>query len=204
MALTKTDILNKALTLVGAAPITNIDDDTENARVLSRVYDSALRGILSECKWNFATKRALLTVISTSLTASTLAWYDTNTSESYVYQKPNDIIRIFGTNSSTALYREEGEYIISDTSGLGIRYVYYLDSPGKYSFSFIEALIDKVAYEIAFVIVNSGSLAEKYLNKYENISLSKAMSQNSQIGTQQEIRDEAWTDAKYYNTQPEA
>jgi len=67
MAITKTLIINKALTEIGAQPITNIDDDTNNARIINRVYEIALRGILEECNWNFARKRALL-----SLSADTL------------------------------------------------------------------------------------------------------------------------------------
>ena len=80
------------------------------------MYESSLRSILSECKWNFATKRVLLTVVT-----DTMAWYDQG--ETLVYQKPSDVIRIFGDNSDGSIWREEGDLIISDTSGLGIRYV---------------------------------------------------------------------------------
>jgi len=190
MALSKTDILNKALTLVGASLIINIDDSTNNARVLSRVYEASLRGILSECKWNFATKRALLT-----LTTDELAWYDRT--ETYVYNKPTDVIRIYGTNYTPARWREEGDYIVSNTAGLGIRYVYYLDNPAKYPAYFTETFIDKLCGDIAYAIVNSQSLGEKFKTFYESVSLSKAMAANSQTGIQQEVRDDAWELAKY-------
>lgn len=193
MALSKTDILNKSLTLVGANPVTSIDDSTNNARVLSRVYEAALRGILAECKWNFATKRANLSVLT-----DTLDWYDTG--ETIVYQKPTDMIRIFGVSSSTADWREEGDYIISDTSSLGVRYVYYLDTPSKYPSYFIEAFIDKLCSDIAYAIVNSAALGEKFKTLYEKVSLPKAMSFNSQTGIQQTIRDDAWELAKYNDT----
>lgn len=197
MAVTKTSILNRALTLVGAFPITDIDDDTNNARVASRVYELSLRSILSECKWNFATKRENLTV-----SADTLDWYDTG--ETIVYTKPTDVIRIFGVSDSAAKWREEGDYIVSDTSSLGIRYVYYLDTPTKYSPPFIEAFIDKLCSDIAYTIVNSQSLGEKYKNLYETVSLPKAMAANSQVGTQQTLQDDAWELAKYQNTQANA
>ncbi len=101
MAITKTDILNKALTLIGAAPIINIDDDSNNARILNRVYETALRSVLSEAKWNFATKRSLLSVVT-----DVPEWYDTG--ETKVYQKPSDMIRIYGMSVSDAAWREEG------------------------------------------------------------------------------------------------
>jgi len=197
MAITKTSIINKALTLVGAAPVTSIDDDTNNARVLSRVYEIALRSILSESKWNFATTRANLSLLSV-----TLPWYDTG--ENIVYQKPADMIRIFSVNSPTAVWREEGDYIISDTSSLGVRYVYYLDNPSKYPGYFVDAFVDKLASDIAYQIVNSATLGEKYLLKYEQVSLPKACSSDAQSGVQQTLTDDAWELAKWANGQPTA
>lgn len=192
MAITKTELVNKALTLVGANPIVSIDDDTNNARIVSRVYETALRSVLSECKWNFATKRALLSELT-----DTLAWYDTG--ETYVYQKPTDMIRIFGVHEDGVAWREEGDYIISDTADLGVRYVYYLDSPAKYSSSFCDALVDRLCSDIAYMIVNSSTLGDKYKQIYETVSLPKARSDNSQTGVQQTMKDDAWELSKYSN-----
>ena len=36
MSISKTDIVNKALTLIGANPVTSIDDNTNNARIANR------------------------------------------------------------------------------------------------------------------------------------------------------------------------
>lgn len=197
MAVSKTDILNKALTLVGASPVINIDDETNNARILSRVYEIALRSILSECKWNFATKRANLSILT-----DTLDWYDT--SETIVYQKPNDMIRIYGTSSIGAQWREEGDYIISDTGDLGLRYVYFLDTPSKYPGYFIDAFVDKLSSDIAYAIVNSQSLGEKFYKLYEGVSLPKATAANSQTGIQQTLQDDSWELSKYHNGQVDA
>lgn len=197
MSLSKTDIINKSLTLVGAAPIINIDDDTNNARIINRVYESALRSILSECKWNFATKRILLTV-----SADVLNWYDTG--ENVIYIRPTDVIKIFGVNSPTARWREEGDYIISDTSGLGIRYVYFLETTSKYTSEFTNAFIDRLASDVSYAIVNSSTLGEKYKSLYESVSLPKAMSSNSQSGYQQTLKDDSWELAKFTNISPDA
>ena len=194
MAITKTEILNKALTLIGAAPVTNIDDDTNNARVLNRVYETALRSILSEAKWNFATKRTTLSVVT-----DVPSWYDVG--ETYVYQKPIDMIRIYGANDNYATWREEGDLIFSDTSALGLRYVYYLDDPTKYPSYFIDAFIDRLCADIGYMIVNSATLAEKYKQLYESVSLPKAQAANAQTGVQQVLQDDAWELSKYNDTQ---
>ena len=189
MATSRTELVNKALTLVGANPIVNIDDDTNNARIVNRVYEISLKSILSECQWNFATKRKLLSSVSV-----TLEWYDTG--EVYVYQKPNLCVRIFGTSSPTATWREEGDYIISDTSGLGVRYVFYHNEPSKYPAFFTEAFIDKLCSDIAFMILNSKSTAESFLEKFEKVSLTKALAENAQTGTPVYQKDDAWLNAK--------
>jgi hypothetical protein len=190
MATSKTELINKALTQVGAAPITNIDDDSNNARIINRVYETSLRSILSECKWNFATVRAIL-----SVSADTMAWNDVG--ENIVYVRPSDIVRIFGTNDDSARWREEGDYIISDTTGLGIRYVKFLDTPSKYPSSFIDAFVDRLSADVAYIIVNSTTLGSSYKEMYETVSLPRAMAENSQTGVQQYLRDDAWELAKY-------
>ena len=192
MAISKTELVNRSLTLVGANPITSIDDDTRPANIVNRVYEIALRSILSECKWNFATKRNLLAEVDTDLD-----WYYTN--ETYIYQRPIDCIRIFDTNDQYATWRLEGNYIISDTQGLGIAYVYYLDDPSKYTSTFIDALCDKLCSDIAYMIVNSTTKAESFLEKYEKVSLPKARAENAQVGTQQLPLDDAWILSKYDN-----
>lgn len=189
MAISKTELCNKALTLVGANPIVNIDQDTENARVLNRVYELALRSILSECRWNFATRRKLL-----AQSAETLEWYHPN--EAYIYVKPADCIRIFGTNNEDAEWREEGDLIISDRSGLGVKYVIYLDDPYRYPASFIEAFVDKLCSDIAYTIVNSATLGSMFFKKYQEESLPKATAENAQTGVNQFLRDDAWERSK--------
>lgn len=185
MAISKTELINKALTLVGSEPITNITDDTQSARVINRVYEISLRAILSECKWNFATRRKLLVQ-----SADALDWY--HTGETYLYSRPNNVVRIFGTNDDDAQWREEGDYIISDTYGLGISYVVYLDDPNKYTPAFIDAFVDKLCSDIAYMIVNSSTLGDTFIKKYEGISLPKARSENAQTGIQQYVKDNAW------------
>ena len=189
MATSKTDICNKALTLIGAAPIVNLTDDSTNAQAINRVYEMSLRSILSETPWVFALRRELL-----AQSADTLAWYDTGNTIMYV--KPNQMIRPFRSNSRKATWTEHGEYIVSDTTGLGLEFVYYHDVPSKYSSSFVEAFVDKLASDLAFIILNSKTIAQSSLEKYEQVSLAKALAENSQVGTPKVMEDDAWDLAK--------
>lgn len=196
MAVSKTSLCNKALTLCGAAPITNITDDTESARTLSRVYEISRRAILSECRWTFATTRS---TISTS--ADEMPWYHDN--ENYVYVRPSDAVRIFETNDRYATWREEGDYIISDSQLTGLKYVYDHDDPSKYPALFVDAFIDKLCSDISFMIINSATKAEAFLKKYQTVSLPCAMSANAQTGTHQDPTDDAWLNSKFSNGRPD-
>lgn len=189
MSISKTEICNKALTLVGANPIVSLTDDTQNARILNRVYELSLKSILSEAPWVFALKRTLL-----ATSADSLEWYDDD--DNYVYVKPNDLIRAFRANDRDAIWKQFGEYIFSDTADLGLEYTYYLDQPTKYSTSFVEAFIDKLCSDIAFMVLNSKTVAETYLEKYEKVTLSKALAENAQIGTPIEMKDDYWEKSK--------
>jgi len=189
MAISRTEIVNKALTLVGANPIVSIDDDQQNARVVNRVYELSLRSILSEAPWRFALRRVLL-----AQTTDEPEWYDTG--EVYVYQQPNECIRIFRASDRKAVWKPLGETIVSDTNGLGVEYVYYLNTPSKYTSSFVEAFVDKLCADIAFMILNSRTVAQGFLEKYEEVSLAKAMAENAQVGTPEYMQDDAWELAK--------
>ena len=192
MANTQTSIINKALVLVGAATVVSIDDGTPNANALGNVYEIALQSILSECKWNFATQRSSL-----SLAVSDTAFLYPN--EKFVYDIPSNVIRIFDVSPMFTYWREENGQIISDTANLGILYVYYDDNPAHYPSYFLDAFIDKLCSDIAYVIINNATIAAAFSQKYETVSLSKAISANSQTGMQQNMLDNAWTDSKFHD-----
>jgi hypothetical protein len=124
--------------------------------------------------------------------------------EAYVYVRPTSALRIFEVSDKYAKWREEGDYIVSDTASLGITYAWDCDDPAKYPPKFLDAFIDKLCADICFAILNSVPKAEAFMAKYEKISLPKAMAENGQTGTQQQVRDDAWELAKYHNENPEA
>ena len=197
MANSQTQIINKALVLCGATTIININDGTPNSLALQNVYEMSLQSILSECKWNFCTTRQLL-----SVSATPPAYYYPG--EVVTYNLPVGVIRIWMTNPAVANIREESGQLISDTLNLGIMYTFYDDNPGDYPSYFLDAFVDKLCSDIAFVIINSATIASAFVKKYETVSLPKAISANSQTGNQQALNDYAWTDAKYSDWQPDA
>lgn len=193
-------IANKALILCGANTITSLTEDTQNARTINSIYDMSRQEILTECKWSFAVSR---TTLSVTVASSTMPWLHTN--EAYVYSKPDvGILRIYESSDKYSKWRLEQDYIIADTADLGIKYIFDNTDASKYPPKFVRAFIDLLCSEIAYILLNDVTKAEKFLEKYEGISLIKAQAEDGQTGLQQVVLDDAWENAKYTNDSTDA
>jgi len=72
--MTETEIANLALSLISAKEMTNLDTDaTQQARVCRKWFDAARDEALASHPWNFAAKRARLTLTWTALSGVALA-----------------------------------------------------------------------------------------------------------------------------------
>ena len=188
---TTVGICNHALVLCGASPITALTDDSANARALNAVFENARKSILTECRWTFALTRTTLTTVA----STTIQWL--HDEEAYVYNRPTDILRIWEMSDIQAIWREEGSYIISDTSTLGTLATRDHAEVGLWRHKFVEAFMDRLCSDISFMILNDARKAQAFLEKYEKITLPRAMAEDSQTGTHQEVIDDAWLRTKY-------
>ena len=59
-------ISNRALTFLGAQPITSLEDDTKEARACNRMFEQSRNQVLRGHAWNFAIKRASLAANTTA------------------------------------------------------------------------------------------------------------------------------------------
>ncbi len=189
----KVIICNKALNLIRAKRISALTDDSINARLCNNIYDLTLESILMEHPWSFAQKRATLAVVD-----ETPAF--TDDFMTIVYQKPSDLLRVNFTNNRAAIFKIEGNKILSDTSDLAIKYTFINDNPQEYNSDFVTAFAYLLASEMAFSITNSRSLAEDITKLYESIKLPSAMAADSQQGTPQQPMQGEWLASRISGT----
>lgn len=189
-------ICNHALVLCGASPITSLSDDSTNARALNAIIENERKSFLTECRWTFSLTRTTLATVATT----TVAWL--NPEEAYVYTRPSDILRIWQMSDIEAIWREEGSYILSDTATLGTLATRDHSEYGLWRHKTVEAFIDKLCSAISFTIMNDKTKAQAFLEKYEKISLPKAMAEDSQTGVHQEVMDDEWLRSKFNNGNP--
>lgn len=159
-------IVNQALTKLGAARITSMDDGTNSARVMSAIYDIKRDAELAANPWTFAIKRASLPA-STSTPA--FGW-------AYAYPLPSDFLSLvqvgedftFYESDTGALFEVEGGAILTnESSPLDVRYVYRVTNPGLYPALFVEALACRLAAEACEQITQNQSKREAAWSEYK-------------------------------------
>lgn len=181
----KVDIINIALTFLGADNITSVTENSENARRMNVIYvtvrDSLLRGHL----WNFATLRASLASVD-----ETPPWGYTN-----VHQIPTASLRVIHSSISSQDYRIEGRKIYSDDSSMEIKYISRETDTQKYPEDFIEAFAMKLAARLAYAITSSRSLAKDANDLFKD-KLREAKAADAQENTTDEIETSAFIQSR--------
>lgn len=158
---TSTDLVNVALRRIGGARINSLENTTSKDAVVARdIYDEARKDCLNLHTWNFAIKRALLTVSSTTPTFG----FD------YAYPLPEDFIRMvsvhpFNDDDASVAYRlefQDGDdrVLLTDTNTPYIRYVFDLQDVNVMSAAFRDVLAFRLAREFAAALGKTAALAD--------------------------------------------
>jgi len=173
-------ICNLALTSLGAEPISNILEDSPNARRCNRIYEHIRDFVLTDHVWSFAQERAVLAML-----AADPVW--TDDLMTVKYQKPSDCLKINYVNIKSAIFKIEGEEILSNVEGLKIKYTKRVTDPMKFFPKFVEAFAARLAGEMAYAVTNSRSLGSDLLSLYYEKKLPQAVSSDSQQGTPETV-----------------
>lgn len=177
--MTSVDICNMALAYLGnSRPITTLTDDTTEARLCSRFYDISRELLLSEFSWSFAKKTcAALTEITD----------ETNDLYSYVYEYPDDALRILfvgvgdespGTiNNYDTIYTLDGSThvrrIVCDIPEAKASYIINLKDVQVFPAHFSTALAWRVAAYVSTGL-SKDSNAMKSISQAEYSAVEKA------------------------------
>ena len=156
MSFTKVDICSQALALIRANSISSFQEDSEEAKTCSLLYDSFVKDIFSRYPWSFATKIQNL---------SRLAVDPEDTKYKCAYAMPNDWLRVLAVYDSNGNliddYEISGEDLSNSSNGVNVpillsnssngvkikytRYVPESNWPGYFINYAIHALADLLA-----------------------------------------------------------
>jgi len=159
MATDAVEICNSALVKIGAARITSLSDSTKEAKLCNQIFVSIRDEVLRAHPWNFAKKRATLSVDATA----------PNWGYSYRFALPVDCLRILKTQYPTDDWVQEAGFILTNdySSELKIQYVYKVTDTALFEPNFDEALASRMASELAYAISQSSELKNTMFAEYE-------------------------------------
>lgn len=181
MGIGKVEIYNRALNLLGLAPVSSVSADNERTRVLNITYDMVLDELLMEEPWGFSKKRAKLALLSNSDVSQF----------KYEYQYPADCLKLVEISSETDImirnYQQSkkeweviGDVIASDTKDLYAEYIHIPQDISKWFAYFKTCLAYKLAIESCYSLINSNAREEYLSQKYETMILPRAISLDAQ------------------------
>ena len=152
----KIDICNQGLVLIGANTIASFTDNTVESKVSNQLYETTLRAMLTKARWRFASKQAQLTKLATD----PLDKWDS------AYQIPNDVILIHTVTVSdnVILYDRYGEELFTNTSTNDIVVCHYTYQPHEKEFPdyFTQSLVFELASLFAGAIARNDQLSVLY------------------------------------------
>lgn len=183
--MSKLEIINKALGILGANQIKTIEDHTLEAEAARKMYQPALDSVLAETDWTFAIKRTLLT-----LSDKQPAWGNGN-----YFELPPDMIKIVDVMNRNVIWRREGNYIFTPASEFGLVYVARCIDATFYPSYFIDALSSKLAVDMCYLLTNSTEKTNLLIELYEGQYLPIAKTKNAREKSSPVIDDGYWIES---------
>lgn len=185
------DICNIALSNIGCLNVQSLTDETESARLLTLNWERCLDGVLREFPWNFATVVRPLNLSDDFVPGYEYGYvYPFECKKLWeVYRNPDYpmdfVVRFNGT----------GKFIATNAPMAFAKYTVRVDDTSLYDPSFTEALIYKLAYEIANAKTGNSQLTQEMGQRYQ-IALAKAYHDTATEGRKENIYPKRYIDAR--------
>ena len=198
------EMVNLALTALGASRISNIDDDTrEESRVMKTLYMPTVEEVLTLFPWPSSTTRARLAQISDG--ADLTKW-------AYAYQLPADVCYVVSmldaddyseyelsksidraSPLSTPFFEREGTKIYTDSDECVIKYVKFPAEPDGLRDILGEAIGMRLAQKACLRLNADASLSQKLEMDFER-ALLRAKAADSIDRRSDSIEVKTWGD----------
>jgi len=173
--ISKIDICNQGLVLIGANTIASFTDNTTESKVANQLYETTLRSMLTKARWRFATKQAQLSKLATN----PLDKWDS------AYQIPNDAILIhtLTVSDNVIVFDRYNEELYTNTGTNDTVVCHYTYQPHEAEFPdyFTQALVFELASLFAGAIARNDNLSILYQKRaQQQLVLARSMESQTQ------------------------
>lgn len=183
-------ICNRALDLLGADPITSLEDGSKSANLCQRNFAPCADSVLRLYPWNAAIRRARLPAL-----AERPAWGYGNQYQLPQGPEPSYCLRLLEVEGCSD-YRIEGRRVVTDAAPpLDILYIGRILDAADYDALLAEAIAAKLAVHLAGNLTESGSRIEAARGHLNDV-LQQARSSDAQEGGAVHLSVDAWLQAR--------
>ena len=193
------DICNEAMDLLGAATITALTENSKEARLCNRRFETVRDAVIRSHPWNVAISRATLARDSD---APPFGF-------TYQYTLPTDpyclrVISFWNSNvnnevaayDSNVMYKIEGRKILSNEGTCSIVYLSRVTDTEQFDPLLSSTIAHKLAAETAYAITGSNALAQSMYSLYQ-ARLSEARGMDALEGYPEQIQADTYTNARF-------
>jgi hypothetical protein len=198
---TSVEIVNSALTKLGAKRIASLSDNQKEAREMNAIYTLRRDFLLRAYNWSFAMTRTSLEALSDAPAWGYALQYPLPTDCLRVVQV-NDIWQVPGLSDAmggpdSEPYKIEGRTIVTDfTAPLYLRYVARVTNTGDFDAAFCETLACDLAFNACEAITQSNTKKESAREDFKE-SIRSAIRANAIELPPEEIPDDSWMLARH-------
>lgn len=181
------DICNRALSRIGAARITSINDSVKPAKACNSAYTMVRDEVLRAHPWNCTVTRATLAPLSAS------PEYEYG----YQYQLPSDCLRLLEVDNDDYDYVIEGRKILTDYgSVLNIKYQKQETDPQQYDSLLVSVIAARLAWEICEELTQSRTKTLDKRDEFKEI-LMEAKKVDAQEQSPSTFAEDDWISVRY-------
>lgn len=191
MATSVIEICNLALDMLGAGPITSLDDNLKTASLCKRNYPLARDAALRAYPWGCAKARTTLAAIvgypSWQFGAS--------------YQLPVDCLRVLEVDGDVAgdiRWRVEGRtLVVEGTGAVNVLYIKQVVDPNDFDALLVQAMAARLAGQIAYAVTGNRNLSVDMLTAAQAFEAEARRIAAREQSQDNEVEADLWSGARY-------
>lgn len=159
-------ICNRALDMLGAEPVTSLDDNSKAARLCARNYEPVRDAVLRAYPWNAAVRRAALAAL-----AEAPAWGYARQFQLPEGPSPEPCLRLLAIDGETEFglrYKIEGRRVLTDEAApLNILYIARIDDPAVLDPQLADVIATRLAADLSYSLTASAALGQTLMDIYQ-------------------------------------
>jgi len=192
------DICNEAMDLLGAATITALTENSKEARLCNRRFETVRDAVFRAHTWNVSIQRSSL-ALDTDTPAFGFAYQFSLPTDPYCLR----VISFWNSNvnndvaayDSNVMFKIEGRKVLSNEGTCSIIYIARVTDTEQYDPLLSSTIAHRLASETAYAITGSNSLAQSMYALYQ-ARLSEARSMDALEGYPEQLQADTYTNAR--------